>query len=310
MAMTSAADYDAVNDIKRTNAVFKIDVHAPRWASPAAAASEAAYTVLSSLDPAMSPLLNATLVQSLAAVPAGRARGAGVVVGREVADGILAWRANDGSAVNVPYVPGTAAGQWRPTPPDYTVAWGPYWGHVKPFAVASAAPYLPPPPPALDSAEYAKALNQVESIGAVNSTTRTPDETQAAMFWSYDQPTTDTPPARYDQVVETIALQEHNTLAQNARLFGLVNVAMGDAAIVAWNSKYIYNFWRPIAAIRLANTDGNPATVADSTWTPLAFTAPSGATNVTPPFVAAMMMPRGQEPTSASSQGTCQPAIL
>jgi membrane-associated phospholipid phosphatase len=284
IAMTSAAVYDAVNDIERTAAVFKIDVHAPRWASPQAAASEAAYTVLSALDPSMSSLLNATMAQSLAAVAPGRARDAGIAIGRKVADGILAWRANDGSAASVPYVPGTSPGQWRPTPPTYTDAWGPEWGKVKPFAIASPAAYMPPPPPALNTSAYASALNQVESLGAANSTTRTASETQAAMFWSYDLPSNGTPPAMYDQVAETIALQMHNTLAQNARLFGLVNVAIGDAAIVAWNSKYTYNFWRPITAIQLADTDGNPATVADPTWTPMGFTAAPGTTNVTPPW--------------------------
>jgi membrane-associated phospholipid phosphatase len=284
LAMVSAAVYDAVNDIERTNAVFKVNVQAPRWASPAAAASEAAYRVLVALDPNMKPLLDATMAQSLAAVAAGPARNAGVEVGKEVGDGILAWRANDGSATSVPYVPGTAPGQWRPTPPDYTVAWGPEWGQVKPFAIASPAAYLPPPPPALDSPEYAAALNQVESLGAQDSTTRTPDETQAAIFWSYDLQSTGTPPVHDDQIVENIALQQHYTLAQNARLFGLINVAQGDAGIVAWNAKYTYNFWRPVTAIREGNTDGNPATTADPTWQPLGSPNLPGQPSFTPPF--------------------------
>jgi len=284
LAMVSAAVYDAVNDIERTHAVFKVDVHAPRWASPDAAAAEAAYSVLVALYPNMSPLLDTTMAQSLAAVPAGAARDVGVSVGRAVGDGILAWRANDGSANSVPYVPGTAPGQWRPTPPDNTVAWGPDWGQVTPFAIASAAAYQPPPPPALDNPQYATALNQVESLGAQNSTTRTPDETQAAIFWSYDLPSTGTPPVHYDQIVEDIALQQHNTLAQNARLFGLVNVAQGDAGIVAWDAKYTYNFWRPVTAIRLANSDGNPATTADPTWLPLGSPNVPGQPSFTPPF--------------------------
>ena len=259
-------------------------MQAPRWASPQAAASEAAYTVLRSLFPNLTTSLWATMAQSLAAIPAGPARAAGVVVGRKVADGILAWRANDGSAVSVPYAPGTAPGQWRPTPPDYTTAWGPEWGSVNTFAIASAAPYLPPPPPALNSPEYAAALNQVESLGAVNSTARTPDQTQVAIFWSYDLPSSGTPPVHNDQAVEEIALEQHNTLAQNARLFGLINVAQGDTAIAAWNAKYAYNFWRPVTAIRLAGTDGNPATAADPTWTPLGAPNDPGQPSFTPPF--------------------------
>jgi hypothetical protein len=260
MAMVSAAVYRAVNDIERTHAVFRTDVEAPRWASPQAAASETAYLVLSSLYPSLSAFLLTTMARSLAAVPPEPARSAGVAVGREVANGIVAGRANDGSAVSVPYVPGTAPDQWRPTPPNYRVAWGPDWGSVKPFAITATAEYMPPPPPALDSPAYTEALNQCESLGAANSTTRTTDETQAAILWSYDNPSTGTPPVHDGQIVESIALQQHNTLAQNARLFGLVNVAQANAGIVARNSKYTYNFWRPITAIPLAVTDGNPAT--------------------------------------------------
>jgi membrane-associated phospholipid phosphatase len=284
LAMVSAAVYDSVNDIERTGAVFKVDVRAPQWASPQAAAAEAAFTVLSALYPGFKPELQATMAQSLAAVPAGPRRVAGVKVGREVADGILDWRANDGSARSVPYVPGNAPGQWRPTPPGHTDAWGPEWGQVNTFAIASAASFLPPPPPALNSPEYAAGLNQVESLGALDSTTRTPDQTQAAVFWSYDVPSTGTPPVFYDQIAEQIALEQHNTLVQNARLFGLINVAQGDAGIAAWNSKYTYNFWRPITAIRLADTDGNPATVADPSWTPLGAPNTPGKPSFTPPF--------------------------
>ena len=285
MAMVSGAVYDAVNDIDRTGSVYKVDVKAPRGASASAAASEAAYTVLSALDPSMQPLLDVTMAQSWAAVPSARARAEGVRVGLEVAQGILAWRANDGSGATVPYVPGTAPGQWRPTPPTYQVAWGPEWGQVKTFAITRpASDFLPPPPPALNSPEYAAALNQVESLGAIDSTTRTADQTQVGLFWAYDALSTGTPPVHYDQIASTIALQQHNTLDQDARMFGLVNVAMGDAGIAAWDAKYTYNFWRPITAIRLADADGNPATTADPTWTPLGAPGGPGQPAFTPPF--------------------------
>ncbi len=289
MAMTSAAVYDAVNDIHRTGAVFRVDVKAPGGASASAAAAEAAYTVLrGTLGPSTRPMLDAAMAQSLAAVPAGSGRAAGVAVGRKVGQGILAWRANDGSQALVPYVVGSSPGQWRPTPPDYIVAWGPEWGRVKPFVIASPAAYVPPPPPPLNSTEYAAALNQVESLGAANSTTRTPDQTQAALFWSYDLPASGTPPTFYDEIAAGIALQRHNTLDQNARMFGLVNLAMGDAGITAWDAKFTYNLWRPITAIRLANTDGNPATAADPTWTPLGAPNAPGQPPYTPPFPAYM----------------------
>ena len=285
MAMASGAVYDAVNAIERIGSVYKVDVHAPRGASAPAAASEAAYTVLSALDPRMQPLLDVRLAQSLATVPSARARDKGVMVGLEAAQGILAWRADDGSGATVPYVPGTAPGQWRPTPPTYQAAWGPEWSRVGTFAVTRpATSFLPPPPPALNSPEYAAALEQVESLGALDSTTRTADQTQQGLFWSYDAISTGTPPVHYDQIAATIALQEHNTLAENARMFGLVNVAMGDAGIAAWDAKYSYNFWRPITAIRLADADGNPATTADPSWTPLGSPGGPGNAAFTPPF--------------------------
>ncbi len=285
LAMVSGAVYDAVNDIERTGAVYKFDVEAPKGASPSAAASEAAYTVLSALDPIMEPLLEVRMAQSLAAVPSATACAAGVAVGSEVAQSMLAWRANDGSSAVVPYVAGTAPGQWRPTPPTYQAAWGPEWGQVATFAVTKpASSFVAPPPPALNSPAYAAALNQVESLGAVNSTTRTPRETEIGDFWSYDEPSTGTPPVHYDEIAETIALQEHNSLAQDARLFGLVNLAMADAGIAAWDTKYTYDRWRPVTAIPLANTDGNPATTADPTWMPLGSPGDPGQPNFTPPF--------------------------
>ena len=285
LAMVAGAVYDAVNDIERTGSVYKVDVQAPRGASASVAASEAAYTVLSALDPNMEPLLEVRMAQSLAVVSSASASEAGVQVGREVAQGILGWRANDGSSATVPYLPGTAPGQWRPTPPTYQVAWGPEWGQINTFAISKpASAFVAPPPPALNSPEYAIALNQVESLGALNSTTRMASQTQIGLFWSYDTPAMGTPVVHYDQVAETIALQEHNSLNQNARLFGLVNLAMGDAGIAAWDTKYTYNRWRPITAIRLAGTDGNPATVGDPSWTPLGSPGDPGQPRFTPPF--------------------------
>src|SRR5262249_16558482 len=129
MAMVQAAMYDAVNNIDQFGSVYKVSVPVTPGTSPSleAAASEAAYDVLSSLIPQEQALYQATLAESLAGIPSANAA-AGIAIGDAVAAGILAWRANDGSNVQVPYVPGTAPGQWRPTPPDFSVAWGPEWG--------------------------------------------------------------------------------------------------------------------------------------------------------------------------------------
>jgi len=288
MAMVQAAMYDAVNGIDHFGSVFQVSVPAAesQGASPQAAASEAAFDVLSTLIPQEKALYNATLAESLADIPDGPGKTAGLAVGDTVAAGILAWRANDGSNLQVPYVSGTAPGEWRPTPPDYTDAWGPAWGQVTPFAIPSAKPFLPPPPPALNSPAYAAALNLTKSLGAKNSKARTPRETQIANFWAYDVAGMGPPPVLYNQITQDVALQQHNTLDQNARLFALVDVAMGDAGIVTWDAKYTYNLWRPITAIRNANQDGNKATVADPKWTPMGSPGDGVRANFTPNFPA------------------------
>jgi PAP2 superfamily len=288
MAMVQAAMYDAVNAIDHFGSVYQISVPAvqSQGASPEAAASEAAFAVLSSLIPQAESLFSATLAESLAGIPDGAAKTAGLSVGDTVAAGILAARSNDGSNVQVPYVPGTAPGQWRPTPPDFSVAWGPEWGQVKPFAIPSAQQFLPPPPLAMNSRAYAAAVKLTETLGAKNSKVRTPRQTQIADFWAYDVAGMGPPPVLYNQITQDVALEQHNTLDQNARLFALVDVAMGDAGIVTWDAKFHFNLWRPITAIRDADHDGNPATASDPTWTPLGSPGDGVRANFTPNFPA------------------------
>jgi hypothetical protein len=288
MAMAQEAVYDAVNAIDNIGTSFHADIQVPQGtaASPDAAASEAAYDVLSNLIPQEQSLYNATLAESLASLTGVSSASiqAGQAIGDSAAADILAWRKDDGSTTQVPYVPGTAPGQWRPTPPDYSVAWGPNWGQVTPFAINGTSAFLPPPPPALNSPAYAAALKMTESLGAKNSTTRTPKETQIGDFWAYDTAGIGPPPVHLDQIVQEIALQQHNTLDQNARLLALVNTAIGDAGIVTWDAKFIDNRWRPITAIRDAGQDGNSATVADPNWTPLGAPGDGVRANFTPNF--------------------------
>jgi membrane-associated phospholipid phosphatase len=199
---------------------------------------------------------------------------------------MLAWRADDGSNADPVYKVGTQPGQWRPTPPDYSIAWGPAWGQVTPFAVPSASAFQPPPPPALNSPEYTSAYNEVMSVGAANSTTRTADQTQVANFWAYDASVYGPPVVLYNEITQTIALQQHNSLEQNARLFALVDMALADAGISAWDAKYTYSFWRPVTAIQQGNSDGNPNTVGDPSWQPLGAPGDGIRPNFTPPFPA------------------------
>jgi hypothetical protein len=184
------------------------------------------------------------------------------------------------------YTAGTNPGDWQPTPPDFTMPLGADWGRVKPFALDDAEPFLPDPPPALGSAEYTAAFNEVKSLGAVNSSTRTAEQTQIGTFWGYDRDGMGAPPSLYNQITESIAIGQHNSTVENARLFALLNLSQADAGIVAWQCKFKDNFWRPITAIRNAGADGNPDTIADANWEPLG--APGGGVvpNFTPPFPA------------------------
>lgn len=119
----------------------------------------------------------------------------------------------------------------------------------------SGTQFCPPAPPALGSAEYATAFNEVKARGAVNSLIRTQEQAEIEYFWAYDRYDMGTPLRLYNQIAQTIAANQGNTLEENARLFALVNLAMADAGIVTWDAKYTYNFWRPITAIREADLE-------------------------------------------------------
>jgi hypothetical protein len=204
----------------------------------------------------------------------------GVAAGHEAARQILAWRSTDGSDDQVPYVPGTGPGAWQPTPrpnpnpppaelPGLPAA-APQWATVTPFCIPSDSAFRPPPPPDLNSDEYTDAFNEVQSLGARDSTTRTAEQTEIARFWA-GGPGTFTSGGYWNQIAQDVATRHGNSLAENARLFALLNVAQADAYFTVWDAKYTYNFWRPVTAIR-ADTDGNPDTSPDPGWTPLLVT--------------------------------------
>jgi hypothetical protein len=147
----------------------------------------------------------------------------------------------------------------------------PQWRHVTPFGIPGDSAFRPPPPPALNSPEYTAAFNEVKSLGAANSTTRTAEQSQIARFW-YGAAGTFTAGGYWNQIAQEVAVQRGNSLVQNARLFALLNMAQADATFAIWDAKYTYNFWRPVTAIRAADTDGNPDTAADPAWTPFLVT--------------------------------------
>lgn len=273
LAIVQAAVFDAVNSIDQSYAPYYISAIAPAGASIEAAAVAAAYYTLVSLYPAQQATFDAALAQSLATIPDGQVKIDGVLLGQRVAGAILAWRQTDGSDRPTPHTPGTEPGDWQPTPPGYQAALASHWGSVIPFALDSGDQFRPDGPPALDSADYAVDFNQVKELGRGDSTTRTADQTQIAQFWA-DGAGTYTPAGHWNQIAREVSLREGNSLIENARLLAVLDVGLADAGIAAWDAKYTFNFWRPVTAIQQADTDGNPLTEADPTWTSLLTTPP------------------------------------
>jgi hypothetical protein len=277
LAIMHAAMFDSVNAVERHYAPYAIDFSAP-GASPEAAAAAAAHLVMVTLVPAQVANLNVAYAASLAQIPDGTAKTDGIALGETVAQALLSLRSSDDLTFIAPYTPGIGPGAWQPTAPAFGPAVSVLWGNMMPFTLRSGSQFRAEGPPALTSAEYTADFNEVKSLGAVNSTTRTPEQTQIALFWLENSNYT------WNRIARLAASAHNNTLAQNARLFALLNMAGADAIISGFNTKYTYNFWRPITAIRAGDTDGNNDTLGDPNWTPLA-PLPSFATPAHPDYV-------------------------
>lgn len=287
MAIVQASVYDAVNGVERTHEPFFVFRTAPAGADVEAAAASAAARALTKLYPRQKRFVAGELNASLADVPNGKAERAGVRYGRYVADRILAWRRRDGSAWDAFYEAGNRPGDWQPTPPqfvDQPLHAGA--GDMEPFAIYDVQDVVPPPPPRLDSVEYAEAYNEVYDLGDKHSPFRTADQTEIGLFWAYDRRSLGTPVALYNEAIQSVARVQGNTMSENARLFAAANVAMADAGIVAWACKYVDNFWRPVTGIHDGDLDGNFDTVADPEWEPLGAPHDEGGEPFTPPFPA------------------------
>jgi RHS repeat-associated protein len=271
LGMVQAAVYDAVNAIEGTYEVYYSAATAPAGTSAEAAVAAAAHKVLVSLYPNQMTALDAEYVSALATIADGAGKTQGMTLGEQVAQDILDWRSADGSDAASNYTPGTVPGQWQPT--SAASALLPGWGNVTPFALSSGDQFRPSGQPSLTSAQYATDFNQVKDLGRVDSTTRTSEQTEIAKFWA-DGAGTETPSGHWNTIAANAAINQGLTLAQEARLFALLDIGLADAGIAAWDAKYTYNFWRPVTAILGAEGDGNAATIADATWTPLVNTPP------------------------------------
>lgn len=268
MAMTHVAMYDSVVGALGGYEPYAVTEPAgPLPLSAEAAAAAAAHMVLGELFPAQQATFDAALTSSLATIPDGAAETNGIAWGHHVAAAILALRAADGAAAVVPYSGPEGASWWEPTPPAFAAPAFPNWPYVMPWSLARGSELRAPAPPAPMTAEYAAAFDEVKRLGAINSLERTADQTEIALFWA-DGPGTATPPGHWHEIAQQIAEREGLSLVASARLFALLAISEADAAIAAWDMKYTYGHWRPITGIREAASDGNPATVADASWTP------------------------------------------
>jgi hypothetical protein len=260
-----AAIYDAVNAIDRTHQPYLIRLASlSRSASQDAAAVAAAHRVLLALYPAFKTALDLELQQSLAQIPDGEDKVKGTRIGQTVADSILALRSNDGSNANpIPYVFGTAPGDYQSTPPNFVAQpQFTHWSRVNPFALQSANQFRPGPPPLLTSDAYSDAFNQIKSLGIAGSATATPEEILIGRFWNGAIQN------YWNEISQTASLAHSLTTAGNARLFALLNLSLADDVIAFYDAKYTYNLWRPVTAIRAGDTDNNPETAGDPNWLP------------------------------------------
>ncbi len=264
-AIMHAAMYDAVNAIDGAHTPYLVHfTDVSRSASQDAAAAVAAHEVLVTLYPHFQTQLDAQLLQVLAQIPEGADKAQGISIGHAVADRILALRSNDGAnAQPIPFVFGNAPGDYQSTPPNFPrQPQFTHWSRVTPFALERADQFRPGSPPVLTSDTYSDAFNEVKALGIVNSTASSADEALTGRFWNGAIQN------YWNEITQTAALAHDLTTARSARLFALLNLTLADGVIAFYDAKYTYDFWRPVTAIRAADTDNNPETLADPNWLP------------------------------------------
>jgi hypothetical protein len=321
LAIVHIAIFDAVNAIAGSYESYTRLNRARPVTSTRAAIAQAAHDTLLFLYPSQAARFDLSLSQALEPIPNGQAKSDGIELGRHAAAAILALRADDGyppdyeePLLGTDFILSNAPGKWRQDPISRVpIAMGAHWGKVKPFVMKSGDQFRSPIPPPLESPAYATAYHEVKRLGGCGldpagcpggpdghptPTDRTPGQTEIGLYWAYDgTPGLGVPPRLYNQIAMRIArkMGTDTDEVELARLLALVNVAMADAGIAVWESKYHYQFWRPVTGIREAGEgtgptglgDGNPQTVGDTNFTPLG--APASnllGSNFTPPFPA------------------------
>lgn len=304
MAIVHTAIGDAIAAQSQRYAPF-VPIAAAPTADPAAAVAQAAHDTLVSVFPAQKLIFDTVLIDDLNAIKASIAKDAGIALGRRAAQNIIDIRRNDGSELSEPYVEpiyqiSQDVGKWRKDPlnPDQPIL-GSTWGNVRPFTLTSSTQFRASQPPALNSPEYTKAYNEAKQLGGdgvITPTSRTLDQSVSGIFWAYDgTPSLCAPTRLYNQIALQLGLAKGLDMPDLARLLAIANVAMMDAGISSWESKYFYSFWRPVTGIRESDAgtgpsglgDENSATQGDINFTPRGAPASNLAgKDFTPPFPA------------------------
>lgn len=269
LAMVHAAIFDAVNAIHPAREPIWFKTKPIPGASVPAAVTAAAHRVLTTVFPEQSSIFDQKLREEYADIPDGEAKKNGIKLGREAAEAIIAWRRGDKSdkPQSYPYV--TEIGRWNPSLNQKPVL--PNWADVRCFVIESCDQFRPAPPPALNSEAYAEIFNDVKELGSRRSAKRTPAQTEIALFWDKSALGA---AGLWNMVAARVSQKKCLSSSQTAHLFALLNLAMADAGIAAWDCKYHYCFWRPVEAIRKASKDGNDWTAPDPNWEPLVATPP------------------------------------
>jgi hypothetical protein len=248
--MMHVAMSDAVNSVQNRYTRHAATVPLAAGASAEAAAASAAYRILVDLFPNQKTVAEAAYVASLKAIPDGPPKSQGVALGEQAAAAVQADRAGDGTKEPDTYRPVTSPGVWVPTPPPLFAQ----YARAKPWGLARADQFRPGPPPQLSSSLYARDYNETKSLGGAASTTRTGAQTQAVKFWTQ----ANLGPA-WQEAARQLSAARGLGLAENARLFALLNMGVANTFITDWDAKFTYNFWRPVTAIRNGDMDGNDA---------------------------------------------------
>lgn len=274
LAMVHVAIHDAGNGVDPHYQRYYVQGSAPPNSSVRAAMSQAAHRVLTSLYPDRADYFDDVLAKSLADIPRGAPKLKGRIWGYRVGTAILKLRENDNWDLVVPYEPSGELGRWQPTPPGFAPAAAPHWPFVTPWTMTSGSQFRVGAPPELATEEFAEWFNDVKDLGRVDSEVRTDEQAEIAFFWE-DGGGSATPPGHWFIYAQDVARDQGYDLFETARLFALMALAQADALIAVWDSKYTYDYVRPVTNIQLeADIDGNPDTEADPAWMPALPTPP------------------------------------